>query len=79
MSRIVTGLAKSRLIKITADLNDGRRMHIQATAKGRRILIKGRELRVECLAWQLSGLAADEVETLSDGVEILQRLLAAWR
>src|SRR5712671_7204380 len=30
MSRIVAGLARSRLVKITADSKDARRMHIRA-------------------------------------------------
>src|SRR5437762_10197494 len=34
MSRIVTGLAHNRLVEVTADPEDGRRMSIQATAKG---------------------------------------------
>src|ERR1700724_1751680 len=33
MSRIVAGLARSRLIKITADPGDARRMHIRPTSK----------------------------------------------
>src|SRR5438477_934101 len=34
MSRIVTGLARSRLVEITKDPKDARRVHIQATQKG---------------------------------------------
>src|SRR5437879_10319120 len=50
MSRIVTGLARSRLVEVTADPEDGRRMSIQATAKGVQLLHKGRQLRIEYLA-----------------------------
>src|SRR5271169_3623761 len=42
MSRIVAGLARSRLIAITADPRDARRMRIRATAKGTRLLQRGR-------------------------------------
>ena len=38
MSRIVTGLARSRLIQITDDPQDARRIQIRATAKGVRLL-----------------------------------------
>src|SRR5690348_209170 len=38
MSRILAGLAKSRLIDIAVDPADARRMQIQATAKGKSIL-----------------------------------------
>src|SRR5258708_5497936 len=44
MSRIVAGLARSRLVEITADSRDARRMHIRATPKGTRLLQKGRRL-----------------------------------
>src|SRR5437588_1278705 len=50
MSRIVAGLARSRLVEITSDRHDARRMHIRATPKGARLLHKGRQLRVETLA-----------------------------
>src|ERR1700730_5059120 len=42
MSRIVAGLARSRLVDITADPKDARRMHIRATNKGTRLLQKAR-------------------------------------
>jgi DNA-binding MarR family transcriptional regulator len=78
MSRMVAGLAWSGLIRITADTKDRRRMQIRATAKGRRMLVKGRERRVKSLAEQLSRLTGDELRRLGDGVEILRRLLAGW-
>src|SRR5206468_13103708 len=43
MSRIVAGLARSRLIEIASDPTDARRMQIRATVKGRTILHQGRE------------------------------------
>ena len=56
MSRIVAGLARSRLVEITADPEDARRMHIRATAKGTRLLQKGRQLRIAYLAAHLDAL-----------------------
>src|SRR5258708_23856909 len=79
MSRIVAGLAKSGLIGITADVQDGRRMHIRASAKGKRLLIKGRQRRVGYLVKQLSALTSEELEKLRNGVEVLRRLLEGWR
>src|SRR5215467_1872195 len=40
MSRMVAGLARDKLIEIGADVSDARRMHIQATDKGKAILQK---------------------------------------
>jgi DNA-binding MarR family transcriptional regulator len=79
MSRMAAGLAKSRLITITHDASDGRRMHIRATEKGRRMLIKGRQRRVEALVKQLSALSPEELGRLNGGMEVVRRLLANWR
>src|SRR5215471_12558930 len=78
MSRIVAGLARSRLIHIEEDLADARRMRIRATAKGKSILQKGRERRTAYLASQLQRLTAEQLNALGDAVEILNRVLREW-
>jgi DNA-binding MarR family transcriptional regulator len=78
MSRIVAGLARSRLINIAADPRDARRMQIRPTNKGVRLLQKGRQLRIADLASHLDALAPAEWEKLDEAVEILKRLLEAW-
>ena len=79
MSRIVAGLARSRLIEITADPHDARRMRIRATAKGTRLLHKGRQLRIEYLASHLEALAPEELAKLGEAIEILKKLLESWQ
>ena len=78
MSRIVAGLARSRLVEITKDRQDARRMHIRATAKGTKLLQKGRQLRIADLALQLEQLPPQELSRLSEAVEILAQLLQKW-
>jgi DNA-binding MarR family transcriptional regulator len=78
MSRIVAGLARSRLVEITADANDARRMHIRPTPKGTRMLMRARERRIAELAAQLNQLSAGELARLSDAVEILRNVLQKW-
>lgn len=78
MSRIVAGLARSRLIKITADPGDARRMQIRPTNKGVRLLQKGRQLRIAYLASHLKALAPAELERLDQAVEILKGLIESW-
>lgn len=75
MSRIVAGLERSRLVTIAEDPEDARRMRIAATAKGTRLLQKGREMRITYLAAQLERLAPEELAKLGEAVEILGRLL----
>ena len=78
MSRMVAGLARSRLVRITQDPHDARRMRIRATAKGVRLLHKGRRLRIEYLASRLDRLSPQELSSLGKAAEILAGLLARW-
>jgi DNA-binding MarR family transcriptional regulator len=78
MSRIVAGLARSRLVEVTPDAHDARRLRIRATPKGTRLLQKGRRLRISYLAAHLDSLTPAELAKLGEAVEILRRALAAW-
>jgi DNA-binding MarR family transcriptional regulator len=78
MSRMVAGLARSRLVVITADPHDARRMRIRATRKGTRLLHKGRRLRIAALAANLDSLAPRHLAKLAEAVEILRGVLAGW-
>ena len=78
MSRIVAGLERSRLVEITEDREDARRLRIVATPKGTRLLQKGREMRIAYLASQLERLTPEELSQLGEAVEILGRLLQNW-
>ena len=79
MSRIVAGLARSRLIEITADPQDARRMRIRATRKGTRLLQRGRQLRIAYLASHLDALAPEDLAKVGEAVELLKKLLEDWR
>lgn len=79
MSRIVAGLKRSQLISISNDPNDARRMQIRASAKGARLLQKGRELRIAYLAAHLESLAPGDLAKLREAVEILRKMLESWR
>ncbi len=74
MSRIVAGLERSRLVVITTDPRDARRLIIRPTAKGTRLLHEGRRRRVADLAAHLAKLSPDDRATLAQAVEILQTL-----
>src|SRR6266699_3088169 len=59
MTRIVTGLEGSGLAERVDDAEDARRVRIHATAKGMRLMQKGREARIEYLARQLASLSRE--------------------
>lgn len=79
MSRIVAGLKRSRLIEIAQDPADARRLRIQASAKGARLLQAARQKRVALLAAEVRKLSREEFIKLQDAVEILRRLLSEWQ
>ena len=78
MSRIVAGLARSGMIKITADAHDARRLQIRASAKGTSLLHQARQRRVADLAQHLEALTPSDRAELSKAVEILRQLLQRW-
>ncbi len=78
MSRVVAGLRRSNLVEITRDPCDARRMHIQASGKGKQLLQQGRQRRVENLAAHLSTLTGGELGQLTTAIEILENLLRRW-
>ena len=77
MSRIVDGLVGDGLATRTVDEQDARVVRIAATAKGKRLLLAGRDRRVARLSAALGALAADDRSALSDAVEPLKRAVAA--
>lgn len=79
MTRIVTGLEKEGLIKRKDDPNDGRLTHIEATAKGRKILVAGRARRVQKLASAVGRLEAAELAELRRGVQLVDDVVANMR
>ena len=79
MSRVVAGLTRSRLVRITRDPHDARRMHIRPTAKGTRLLQQGRQRRIDYLAAHLHSLTASELSQLVAAADILENLLRNWR
>ena len=75
MSRVVTGLKRSRLVEITADAHDARRRQIHATSKGVALLRAGRKRRVSYLADRLTGVSKPELARLREALDLLEGIL----
>jgi DNA-binding MarR family transcriptional regulator len=75
MTRIVTGLERGGLARRRPDLTDARRVRIFPTAKGVRLLQRGRQRRIEYLARHLEMLTDQELEALKKAVKILEKVL----
>jgi DNA-binding MarR family transcriptional regulator len=73
MSRIVAGLERARLVRRRAT-EDGRRVRLEATSRGTKILQERRMRRVESLAHALSLLPQEELQQLGEVTAILQQV-----
>jgi len=74
MSRIVVGLETAGLI-LRQTTDDKRRVRLEPTAKGRKILQEGRRRRVESLTRALKSIDADELKQLDAATKLLERLV----
>ncbi len=74
MSKIVAGLEAEGLVTRRPDPDDRRAVLITATARGRRLMERGRAQRVERLAAELASLPDPDIATLSRAARILRSL-----
>lgn len=79
MTRIVQALEQDGLVRRESDPDDGRVTRLQATAKGERVMWRGRERRVATLATLFSGLSDDEVAHVHEAAELVDRALSERR
>jgi DNA-binding MarR family transcriptional regulator len=74
MSRIVVGLEQAGLLR-RKKTEDKRRMLLEATAKGHKVLQEGRKRRVESLAAAVRSLTPAETEQLQDLAGLLEKVI----
>jgi DNA-binding MarR family transcriptional regulator len=74
MSRIVAGLERAGLVR-RHTTEDGRRVRLEASGKGVKILQAGRQRRVESLAKALALLSEKEMQQLGDLTVLLQQVI----
>ena len=71
MTRIVDGLEQASLAERHPHPQDGRATLVRATRKGRRVMERGRQRRVELITGLLGGLSADDLRALEQAVGAL--------
>jgi len=76
MTRVVQALEQRGLVRRERDAHDGRVQRLRATAKGRRVLQGARARRVGSLAALLHELSREEVASIRDAAELVERALA---
>ena len=76
MTRIAQSLVEDGYAKRDADPKDGRVVRLSETARGRRVMQRGRRRRVANLARLLERLSAEEVARVHEAAELIERALA---
>jgi DNA-binding MarR family transcriptional regulator len=76
MTRVVQSLEERGLVRRERDADDGRVHRLHATAKARRVLQGARERRVGNLAALLDGLSREEIASIREAAELVERALA---
>ena len=75
MSKLVAALEAEGLLRRYPDVNDARSIRLEATAKARRILQRGRARRLDVLDGLLAGATVEEVEAVRTAAEVVERVL----
>ena len=74
MTRLVQGLEADGMVRRTSHTPDKRVFRIQASAKGRRILLGAQQRRLQQLSEMIGQLEPDEIRTLASAAELMERL-----
>lgn len=75
MTKLVQELERAGLASRGSDPGDARVVRVRSTAKGQRILQRGRELRITELEARLRGLDDDDLAALERAVGIIERVV----
>jgi DNA-binding MarR family transcriptional regulator len=76
MSALVRGLEDDGLVRRDPHPDDRRAVRVRATARGRRLLQRGRERRIDNLVELLQLVSVDELRTLGAAAEIIERAVS---
>lgn len=77
MSRLVSALETDGLVRREPHATDARALRLAATAKGRRVLERGRARRLELFERLLRTASPREVAVVHEAAEIVERALAS--
>jgi DNA-binding MarR family transcriptional regulator len=75
MSRLVAAMERDGLVSITACKEDARAMQIRPTKKGARLLLAGKERRLNSLAKVLQNLDESELSQLEQNIGLLRSVI----
>lgn len=68
-------MARARLVRRDADPDDARVVRVEMTARGRRVLAKGREMRIADIERRIRSRPASELRVLASALDVIERML----
>jgi DNA-binding MarR family transcriptional regulator len=74
ITRLVAGMQRDGLVRLRSDSADARVKRVEATARGRRLMLEARDRRVERLAAALEALPASRRELVVRATDVLAAL-----
>ncbi|MDX6480096.1 MAG: hypothetical protein QOG85_606 [Gaiellaceae bacterium] len=74
MSKLVSAMEREGLVRREKHATDGRAIRLHPTAKGERILARGREQRLDVLETLFEQASDDEIRVVREAAEIVDRL-----
>jgi DNA-binding MarR family transcriptional regulator len=75
MSKLVTAMESEGLVRRYPEVNDARAIRLEATAKARRVLERGRARRLDLLERLLADAGEADVEAVRIAAEVIERSL----
>jgi DNA-binding MarR family transcriptional regulator len=72
MTKLVAGLVRDGLVRRHASTDDRRRVHVEATAAGVRLMQQGRARRIAAFAELLASVSETDLATLARAADILE-------
>jgi DNA-binding MarR family transcriptional regulator len=75
ISRLAAEMDRIGLIRRRGDPDDARVVRVEMSAKGRRVLGKGRELRISDIEARVRRLDPPELDTLEKAVKVIEGML----
>jgi len=75
ISRLAAEMERVGLIRRRRDPDDARVVRVEMSAKGRRVLGKGRELRISDIEARVRRLDPPELDTLEKAVKVIEGML----
>lgn len=76
ITRLVREMRRDGLVRLRDDASDGRVKRVEATARGRRLMLEARDRRVAHLAELLASLPSSQRVLLERATAVLSRLVA---